>query len=129
MLAPEQLLCEIGKMINEGDFASKVREFHSFLCNNGECDDDSVAEADRYVEKFKKYRARLAQKSSCTSNLKQCILAYMMYVDDHDGWGLPPYFGAASKTDCYIDTTMTFNDKNGTSSTVISLPVYYVGDQ
>lgn len=33
------------------------------------------------------------------------------------------------KTDCYIDTTMTFNDKNGTSSTVISLPVYYVGDQ
>ena len=40
-----------------------------------------------------------AQKSSCTSNLKQCILADMMYVDDHDGWGLPPYFGAASKTD------------------------------
>lgn len=33
------------------------------------------------------------------------------------------------KTDCYIDTTMTFNDENGTSSTVISLPVYYVGNQ
>ena len=37
--------------------------------------------------------------------------------------------GASSKTDCYIDTTMTFNDKNGTSNTVISSPVYYVGKQ
>lgn len=37
--------------------------------------------------------------------------------------------GAASKTDCYIDTTMTFNDKNGTSNTIISSPVYYVGNQ
>ncbi len=37
-------------------------------------------------------RARdTARKASCTSNLKQCILAYRMYVDDYDGWGCPAY--------------------------------------
>lgn len=37
--------------------------------------------------------------------------------------------GATSITDCYIDTTMTFIDNNGTSDTVISSDVYYVGKQ
>ena len=32
-----------------------------------------------------------ARKVSCTSNVKQCMLAYRMYVDDHNGWGCPSY--------------------------------------
>ena len=35
-----------------------------------------------------------ARKSACTSNIKQCMLAYMMYVDDHNGWGIPIYWGS-----------------------------------
>lgn len=37
--------------------------------------------------------------------------------------------GAASKTDCYINTTMTFKDNNNKSVTILSSPVYYVGNQ
>ena len=93
MLTPEQLLCEIGNMVNEGDFASKVREFHSFQCNKGECDDDSVAEADRYVEKFKKYRARLAQKSSCTSKPYRELLSFYDFLKSEEKMDLasPPF--------------------------------------
>ena len=37
-------------------------------------------------------RARdTARKSVCTSNVKQCMLAYRMYVDDHAGWGAAPF--------------------------------------
>ena len=32
-----------------------------------------------------------ARKVSCTSNVKQCMLAYRMYVDDYNGWGPPSY--------------------------------------
>ena len=40
-------------------------------------------------------RARdTARKSVCTSNVKQCMLAYRMYVDDHAGWGAAPYYNA-----------------------------------
>ncbi len=38
-----------------------------------------------------------ARKSACTSNVKQCMLAYVMYVDDHNGWGLPPYWGSIGR--------------------------------
>ena len=43
-------------------------------------------------------RARdTARKSVCTSNVKQCMLAYRMYVDDHDGWGPAPFHNVNSK--------------------------------
>ena len=38
-----------------------------------------------------------ARKSACTSNIKQCMLAYIMYVDDHNGWGIPPYWGGIGR--------------------------------
>lgn len=37
--------------------------------------------------------------------------------------------GASSKTDCYINTTMTFKDNNNKSVQILSSPVYYVGNQ
>lgn len=37
--------------------------------------------------------------------------------------------GATSQDACYIDTTMTFIDKNETSVQILSSPVYYVGNQ
>ena len=37
-----------------------------------------------------------ARKSACISNIKQCMLAYIMYVDDHNGWGIPCYWGSGT---------------------------------
>ena len=43
--------------------------------------------------------------------------------------GFTTISGAASQDACYIDTTMTFKDNNNKSVTILSSPVYYVGDQ
>ncbi len=43
-------------------------------------------------------RARdTARKASCTSNVKQCMLAYRMYVDDFAGWGAAPFHNVEKK--------------------------------
>ena len=63
-LSPEQLLKEIDIIVNEGDFASKVREYHSYQCNKGLCDDESIDEAKRYVSRFKKNKERLTKSNS-----------------------------------------------------------------
>lgn len=63
-MSPEQLLKALDSIVNDGDFASKVREFHSYRCSNGKCDDESVDEANRYITRFKKYKERLMANPS-----------------------------------------------------------------
>ena len=63
---PEQLLAEIDALVGPSGFASKVREFHGHQINKGELDDndDSLKADDKYVDKFKKYKKRLATAPS-----------------------------------------------------------------
>lgn len=63
-MSPDQLLKALDSIVNDGDFASKVREFHSYRCSNGKCDDESVDEAKRYITRFKKYKERLIANPS-----------------------------------------------------------------
>lgn len=50
----DRLLAENGK-----SFSSAVREYHGWRVDHDKYNDDSESESRRWVEKFKKYRARL----------------------------------------------------------------------
>lgn len=57
------LIAEIDSILGKRgkSFDSAVRDFHSYCCDNQLCEDDSIDESNRWVEKFKKYRLRIDQ--------------------------------------------------------------------
>lgn len=79
-LSPDQLLKEIDAIVNEGDFASKVREYHSNQCNKGRCDDDSIDESKRYISRFKKNKERLAKSNSCKGKPYRELLDFYNFL-------------------------------------------------
>ena len=79
-LSPKQLLKEIDTIVNEGDFASKVREYHSSQCSKGLCDDESVDEAKRYISRFKKNKERLAKSDSSKSKPYRELLDFYKFL-------------------------------------------------
>lgn len=69
----DSLLAQSGK-----SFGSAVREYHGWCADHDKCDNDSESESRRWVEKFKKYRARLgndpeSQPYRELSNLRQYL--------------------------------------------------------
>ena len=79
-LSPEQLLKEIEATVNEGDFASKVREYHSYQCSKGLCDDESIDEAKRYISRFKKNKERLTKSNSSKGKPYRELLDFYFFL-------------------------------------------------
>lgn len=79
-LDPEQLLKALDSVVNEGDFASKVREYHAELCSKGLCDDDSVKETNRCIDRFKKYKIRLAENRSVSGKPYRELLDFYNFL-------------------------------------------------
>ena len=68
-------------------------------------------------------RARdTARKVSCTSNVKQCMLAYRMYVDDYNGWGCPSIYSGKDKIPPSLE-----NLPSGTGSLTWGQNLFYSG--
>ena len=63
------LLEEIKSLLNKSgkSFNSAVREYHGWCADNGQCNDDSKAEAKRWEENFKKYRSRIGKSPKTKS--------------------------------------------------------------
>ena len=79
----------------------------------------------------------VAGKYSASSGASECLPCLAGTFSASDGAskcencpaGFTTNSGAASQDACYINTTMTFKDNNNKSVTILSAPVYYVGDQ
>lgn len=83
-MSPEQLLKALDSIVNDGDFASKVREFHSYQCSNGKCDDESAAKAERYVSSFKKHKKRLRENPSEKSKPYRDLLDFYTFLKSEE---------------------------------------------
>lgn len=84
MLTPKELLAEIRKMVEDRIFATKIREYHGYLCDKGKCDDDSEKGAEKFLERYKKYYKRLEVDLSKNKKSYKELLLFHDFLNNEE---------------------------------------------